>query len=220
MLPISRLSTSSQILKASKMWKKGKDRHELTVTLRYDDRCGNGHNTFSITGVLHVNGRWDSCGCLHELIQEHFPEYRHLIKWHLVSSDGPMHYIANTLYHVSDRDCWGLRKGERRQIRNGKTGKLSWRSAILDSQGQEVEPDKYLDSDTKPPIEYRVEYVPRELIGEGKVRELDLARSTAVWQDATDEELLAPDLEAKLTARLPRLLDEFRRDIEALGFTD
>lgn len=156
---------------------------------------------------------------MHDLIQERVPEYSHLIKWHLVSTDGPMHYIANTLYHASDRDCWGLRKGERRQIRNGKTGKLSWRYAILDSQGQEVEPDKYFDSDTKPPIEYRVEYVPWELIGEGKARELDLARSTAVWPDATDEELLAPDLEAKLTARLPRLLDAFRRDIEALGFT-
>lgn len=219
MLPISRLSTSSQILKASKMWKKGKDRHELTVTLRYDDRCGNGHNTFSITGVLHVNGRWGSVGGLHELIQAHFPGYRHLIKWHLVSSDGPMHYIANTLYHVSDRDCWGLRKGERRQICNGKTGKRSWRRAILDSQGQEVEPDKYLDSDTKPPITYTVEYVPWERIGEGKPRELDRARSTAVWPDATDEELLAPDLEAKLIARLPQLLEAFKRDIEALGFT-
>ncbi len=218
MTTVSRL-TNDQTLNVIKIWKDTNDLHMLTVTIRYDDQCRNGYNTFSITGVLHVNGRWDSCGCLHELIQEHFPEYRHLIKWHLVSSDGPMHYIANTLYHVSDRDCWGLRKGERRQIRNGKTGKLSWRSAILDSQGQEVEPDKYLDSDTKPPIEYRVEYVPWELIGEGKARELDLARSTAVWPDATDEELLAPDLEAKLTARLPRLLEEFKRDIEALGFT-
>ena len=215
---VSRLTTD-QRLKASKKWTTDKDRHQLTVTLRYDDRCGNGHNTFSITGELYVNGRWESSGCLQDLIQDHFPGYRHLIKWHLVSSDGPMHYIANTLYHVSDRDCWVLRKGERRQIRNRKTGQPSWRRAILDSRGQEVEPDQYLDSDTKPSFEYRVVYVPWEEIGEGKARELDLARSTAVWPDATDEELLAPDLEAKLTARLPRLIDEFRRDMEALGFT-
>lgn len=218
MTTVSRLTTD-QTLKASKTWINGKDRHDLTVTIRYDDRCGNGHNTFSITGELRVNGRWESGGCLHDLIQERVPEYSHLIKWHLVSTDGPMHYIANTLYHASDRDCWGLRKGERRQIRNGKTGKLSWKLAILDSQGQKVEPDQYLDSDTKPPTTATVEYVPWEEIGEGKARELDRARATAVWPDATDEELLAPDLEAKLTARLPRLLDEFRRDIEALGFT-
>ena len=215
---VSRLTTD-QRLKASKKWTTDKDRHQLTVTLRYDDRFGNGHNTFSVTGMLYVNGRWDSGGCLHELIQEHFPGYRHLIKWHLVSSDGPTHYVANTLYHVSDRDCWGLRKGERRQIRNGKTRKLLWKRAILDSQGQEVEPGQYLDSDSKPPITYTVEYVPSERIGEGKPRELDLARSKAVWPDATDTELLAPDLESKLIARLPRLLDEFKRDIEALGFT-
>lgn len=218
MTTVSRL-TKDQSLTESRTWTETLNSYELTVILRYDDRCGNGHNTFSVTGVLYVNGRWDSGGCLHELIQEHFPGYRHLIKWHLVSSDGPTHYVANTLYHVSDRDCWGLRKGERRQIRNGKTRKLSWKRAILDSQGQEVEPDKYLDSDTKPPITYTVEYVPWEHIGEGKARELDLARSTAVWPDATDEELLAPDLESKLIARLPRLLDEFKRDIEALGFT-
>ncbi len=217
MLPVSRL-TKDPSLTESKTWTENKKRYKLTVTIRYDDRCGNGHNTFSITGELRINGRWDSGGCLHELIQEKFPEYRHLIKWHLVTSDGPMHYIANTLYHVSDRDCCGLQKGERRQIRNEKTGKLLWRRAILDSQDQEVEPDKYLDSDTKPPITYTIEYVPWEHIGEGKARELDLARSTAVWQDATDEELLAPDLEAKLTARLPQLLEAFKRDIEALGF--
>ena len=219
MLPVSRL-TNDQSLTESKTWTENKKRYKLTMTIRYDDRCGNGHNTFSITGELRINGRWNCSGRLHDLIlQERFPGYRHLIKWHLVSSDGPMHYVANTLYHASDRDCWGLRKGERRQVRNGKTGKLSWRRAILDSQGQEVEPDKYLDSDTKPPITYTVEYVPLEHIGEGKARELDLARPTAVCPAATDEELLAPDLEAKLTARLPQLLEAFKQDIEALGFT-
>lgn len=65
----------------------------FTVKMRYDDRCGNGHNTFSITGSTVRKG-----GCLHELIAKHFPELAHMIKWHLVSSDGPLHYIANTIY--------------------------------------------------------------------------------------------------------------------------
>lgn len=218
MLPVSTPVTDQKVY-ASREWREGGKIHELKIAIRYDDGCGNGHNTFSITGELRVNYKIDSCGCLHELIEKTFPQYRHLIKWHLVSSNGPMHYIANTLYHVSDRDCWGLRKGERRQIRNEKSGKPSWKLAILDSLNQEVEPDKYLDSDTKPPIEYRVEYVPWEHIGEGKDRELALARSTAVWPDATDEELLSPDLEGKLKARLPRLMEAFKQDMEALGFT-
>ena len=65
------------------------------VVLRFDDRCGNGHNTFSITVDAQHFG-----GCMHAEIAEVFPEYAHLIKWHLVSTDGPLHYIANTLFHA------------------------------------------------------------------------------------------------------------------------
>jgi hypothetical protein len=49
---------------------------------------------------------------MHDEAVKIFPEYAHLIKWHLVSSDEPMHYAANTMYHASDKDCWGKRKGE------------------------------------------------------------------------------------------------------------
>lgn len=34
---------------------------------------------------------------------------------------GALHYVENTCYHASDRDCHGLRKGEKRQIKNGQT---------------------------------------------------------------------------------------------------
>jgi len=67
------------------------------VTIRYDDQCGNGHNSFSITGDIHGRNI-DIGGCVHEEIAEHFPELAKYIKWHLCSSDGPLHYVANTLY--------------------------------------------------------------------------------------------------------------------------
>ena len=51
-----------------------------------------------------------------------------------------------------------------------------------------------------------------------KEANLDHARSSAVWPDAKDEELLAPGLEERLQARLPRLMEEFRAAVEALGF--
>lgn len=56
--------------------------------------------------------------------------------------------------------------------------------------------------------------------GEGKVRDLNAARSTAVWPEATDEELCAePEaLKAALLARLPALIAAFRVDMEAAGF--
>lgn len=94
--------------------------YRVQVRLRYDDDCGNGHNTFSITGSIEertANGKWRElcCGCLHDEIPKYFPEFSPLIKWHLTSSDGPMHYMANSMFHASNRDCWGKLKGEPKQ---------------------------------------------------------------------------------------------------------
>ena len=82
----------------------------IRATVRYDDECGNGHNSFAITGTVWDKSRESSAkanrknsahsfGCCHEQIAETFPELAPFLKWHLTSSDGPMHYIANTLYH-------------------------------------------------------------------------------------------------------------------------
>ena len=87
----------------------------IVAEARFGDGCKNGHNTFAITADLYdrtqrnggrhavgTQGRryLGSCGCLHDLVRAHFPELAPLIKWHLTSTDGPMHYIANTIYHV------------------------------------------------------------------------------------------------------------------------
>lgn len=93
------------------------DKCRMTVTLRFDDQCGNGHNSFAITAeIIDPRRRGDdrivSCGCLHDEIRAVFPELAPLITWHLCSTDSPMHYLANTMYHASDRDHKGLRKGE------------------------------------------------------------------------------------------------------------
>jgi len=90
---------------------------DLIINIRYDDRCGNGYNSFAITGDLYVAGRRGdrnliACGCIHDQIKLLAPEYSHLIKWHCMNSDGPMHYLANSLYHASDKDHNGYKKGE------------------------------------------------------------------------------------------------------------
>ena len=89
----------------------------VVVTIRHDDECGNGHNTFAITTDIYEqyrqyheptvklsNGRiaWlNSCGCQHDVVRRVFPELSHLIKWHLTSTDGPLYYHENTMYWVS-----------------------------------------------------------------------------------------------------------------------
>ena len=85
----------------SRTLKRVKNGYTYKVELRYDDRCGNGHNTFGITGeFLDKHGTERCGGCIHEEIREVFPELAYLIEWHLCSTDGPMHYVANTLYHA------------------------------------------------------------------------------------------------------------------------
>lgn len=194
----------------------------LRVEIRHDDQCKNGHNSFAITGDIRgATGRDIAGGCLHDDIARVFPELAHLIKWHLSSTDGPMHYIANTCYLAGDLDHNGLRKGEKRQIKNGRTGALCW-ELVAEVNGEEVpvyKLEKQTEGDT-PPEAPALRYVPWCKVGEGKERQLDAARRAAVWLDATDEQLSAPraELAAMLEARLPSLLDEMKRDIEAIGF--
>jgi hypothetical protein len=138
----------------------------LIATVRYDDRCGNGHNTFAITGELYEQYRrrgeptvrhaiskkvlWlGSCGRLHDEIAARLQELAPLIKWHSCASDEPLHYVANTVYHASTAN-------------------------------------------------------------------LEAARESAIWSDATLEQLRS---ELALKARLPALMIEFRAAVESLGFT-
>jgi hypothetical protein len=81
----------------------------ITATVRYDDECGNGHNTFAITGEVTTPAsrrRHDiqAGGCMHDDIARAFPELAPLLKWHLCSSDEPLHYLANTTYHALNRN--------------------------------------------------------------------------------------------------------------------
>jgi hypothetical protein len=86
----------------------------ITATVRFDDECGNGHNTFAITADIRVPERRDvvACGCLHDDVKKAFPELAKYIKWHLCSTNGPLHYIQNTLYLAGNKDCWGRAPGE------------------------------------------------------------------------------------------------------------
>jgi len=59
------------------------------------------------------------------------------------------------------------------------------------------------------------------LFGEGKERELDAARRSAIWPEATDEQLMLPKVELAelLEKRLPALVSEFQSLIEQTGLS-
>ncbi len=62
-------------------------------------------------------GRWveSGGGANHNEIAKHFPELRPYLKWHLVSTDSPMHYIANAQYwweKMNGTSRWPSQPGE------------------------------------------------------------------------------------------------------------
>jgi hypothetical protein len=190
----------------------------MIVAMRFDDECGNGHNTFSITADVYTDAsrrRHDiaAAGCMHDEIARVFPELAPLILWHLCATDGPMHYPGNAIYNASNRDCYGLLKDEVQQLRNSKSGELAW---ILKGTATRYADGPEPPTDTPPAQQWE----PWTRTGEGKERQLAFARSSACWPDATDEQLCAEPavLQAALDARLPQLLVDFRAAIEGAGF--
>jgi hypothetical protein len=209
---------ANQQFKATRYYKENGRSYRITAEVRFDDECRNGHESFAITAdIREGEGKyWREYmgGCCHDEIAKRFPEFAPIIKWHLCSTDGPLHYLANTLYQAGDIDHNGLRKDEVRQIRNGKTGVPCW---ILEPV--KGKPEKYVDSETQPAAP-QFHYAPWNRVGEGKARELDHARSSAIWPEATDAELSQDreTLRAVLEARLPALMAEFKAAMIACGF--
>ncbi len=261
----------SQIKRFEKTARINKKGGRILAEVRYDDECGNGHNSFSITGTTydHLTSSEDhhyiTGGCIHDEIATHFPELQHLIKWHLMDSDGPMHYLANTTYHARDRTHPGVKIGAAVKwdtmlkfesapftFKEQEKGFWEYLDGVGDFDRIEVVgvPGKgregndlqdnfslsgFIEEDEKKKW-YRAPFSSRKDAEEflealrtspfGFIRQptawceaeepdLEAARSCAIWPEATAEELRD---EEKLKARLPALLQEFRRDIEALGF--
>ena len=186
--------TKNQVTVKSKQISKSE---KLVVQIRHDDNCGNGHNSFAITAGLFENRRWVSGGCQHELVAEHFPELAPFLKWHLCSTDSPMHYVANTVYLAktipAKQDKWYF-------YLEGKC------ISIVDL----AERDEMITKYGKNAI---FEDYPNPL---AKESDLEAARNSAIWPDATLEQLSDKD---QLMARLPALMAEFKSDVESLGLT-
>jgi len=244
----------------------------IRAEVRFDDNCRNGHNSFAITGDIrdprYRGSRAEVAGgCVHDEIAQAFPELAPLIRWHLTSSDGPMHYIANTVYHAGNRDHWGKLAGEPRQFETfiqfgdnpikHKPGSkfVKWLESCVGLHGEtrfdfEVLPFDHADRKTygtkytfggfadkwhECPFDTESEALDflcalqtcdpcfvrvATSFGEGKARELDAARNTAVWPDASDAELsVEPDaLKAALVKRHAALVANFKQDMLGAGF--
>ena len=228
----------------------------LKIQIRYDDECGNGHNYFSITGSC--GGNYGISGCIHDFIVEQKPDLKKYLKWHLMGSDQPMHYIANTMYHVKKVKkntivrhydkvlkfenypfTFKLTKEIKEFLNTYKTGKkIKIYTLPYDGSDSYNFSDNYtfikpkkdatkkwynnMFNDENKALEFKqaLENIPFEIVKtissyeDEKKPGLKAARNSAIWANAR----LSDFTEEKLKARLPKLLKDFKKDIEKIGF--
>ena len=178
--------------------------YKMDISLRYDDQCGNGHNTFSITANIYAQGAGFICGgCCHDAIAKAAPKLVPLIKWHLCSADSPLHYLANTLYHVDQHEATDCHVYF--EDKENDTGRECIKYCSI-AEGKKMVKSR--------PMFYSL------VLDEKTVKKADYnaARHSAIWPEATEEELSSPDLKQKLIDRLPALMAEFKKTMESLGF--
>jgi len=186
-------------------------KNRIKCVIRWDDQCGNKHNSFSITGTMYQRNKYNNWvdyagGCIHEEIANHFPEFKNLINWHNFTSDGYFS-LSNIIYHASDTDCNGLRIGEHSahtKVVKANITKDNSFVKILTSEifytnrqnnqnltKHNIKCQKEIDDFTsKLSVPFIVEEVPEEWsISKGKEINISAARSCANFPNAKLEEL-------------------------------
>lgn len=183
---------------------------KLEVTLSWWDQCKNGHNSFFIRShayvkksVLDTDLRKEFYHLTQQDVDAYFPQLKKAYAYYcaLFTAYGPLYYFENTTYQAGDVDCWGTKAGEQRKTAEGL---LKWKNLSGFNLHFGDKTDEFC--------------VP--ILGEGKKRELDSARSASFWSDATDNALSVErdQLIHSLELRLPGIMYEFKSFIEELGF--
>lgn len=96
----------------TKQYKKQNTEYKFTVTAEMHS-LGGQDPYFSLTGYGKAGRDDEFGGCCHEDIVAAFPFLEKYIKWHMFAwPSGPMHYVANTIWHAGNKDCWGRTAGE------------------------------------------------------------------------------------------------------------
>lgn len=182
------------------------------VHIFWQDQCRNGFNFLSMrlyanmkTAPSSVYLKKESLGVpTSDVIKAYFPQLEKYLRYarRLYSPYGPLYYFENTIYLAGEADFNGNLPGQQIKTRQGLLG---W----TDEKG-------LLTHWGDPTAEM---CIPK--VSQGKSRELNDAKSSCDWVEASDDTMSLPEdqLITVLAQRLPSMMQEFKQDILALGFT-
>lgn len=92
-------NTNRLLFNPSKTFIKDGKEYVLRVEVSLNDDCKNGHHDFSVTGSVTSKDGYETGGCIHEIILEHFPKLKPIVNLHMCNFLGqPMYPVANGIY--------------------------------------------------------------------------------------------------------------------------
>lgn len=81
------------------------NREYIKVEIQLNDECNNGFNKFAITGKIINYNKVIMCGCIHEEILKHFPEFKIFVDLHFRDVKGvPMYPVKNGFYFLKNKE--------------------------------------------------------------------------------------------------------------------
>lgn len=121
-LPKSKLTVDQvKTVEKKNLETKNHGKVDAYLTLRYDDKSNDGYNLFSINVQAYQPVKNKSYKDLvtaaefYQFIKYYFPEYQYVAKWNACSSNGPRHYLTDTLYWIDSRNKKGWTEEKNRE---------------------------------------------------------------------------------------------------------
>lgn len=204
-------------------------RRKIEACVHWDDPLNNGYNSLRISAVIYRkarNGRWvEHVGnvSMPEIVRW-LPQLQPLQKWWMGDAVAPQGYF-DAVYCAGDRLLGGKKPGDPEltdyYVRFSHGGSILESALCTFVNGWPII--------RKFPTKREANHAAKKCDGiviahvakryNGKVRDLEAARRLAHWPDAKDRTLTQypKRLRRRLEQRLPAVMAEFRKDIEALG---
>ena len=204
-------------------------RRKIEAWVHWDDPCAVGYNSLRVSATIYRkarNGRWVehvADASMPEIVRW-LPQLEPLQKWWQGDAVSPMGYY-DAVYCAGDRDISGGRAGEP-ALTEYYVG-FSHGGGILESalctffDGKPI-PERFgTKREAKTAAKKCGGTVSEHVTARysGKARDLEAARRLAHWPEAKDRTLTQDPkrLRRRLEQRLPAVMAEFRKDIEAVG---